>query len=76
MVDQGATATLNPTVKPGSSDLTSALFDNGQATKTVEGQGTWTLTLVDNKVQATFAPDAGFTGPVTQQKYTVTDKNG
>lgn len=76
IVDQGETATLNPTVKPGSSDLTSAVFDNGQATKTVEGQGTWTLTLVDNKVQATFVPVAGFTGPVGQQKYTVTDKNG
>ena len=76
IVDQGQTATLNPTNTPGSAPIISAAFDNGQATKTVPNEGTWTLTTTDGKVTATFAPQSGFTGPVTQQKYTLTDKNG
>lgn len=76
IVDQGETATLNPTTTPGSAPLEQAAFDNGQTTKVVEGEGTWNIELKDGKVVATFTPEDGFTGPVTQQNYTVTDENG
>lgn len=75
-VDQGETATLNPVTKAGSVDLASVAFDNGETTKTVAGEGTWKIELKDGQVVATFTPDADFTGPVTQQTYTVTDKDG
>ncbi len=76
-VDQGETATLNPTVTPGEGDITEASFDNGETTKVVPGEGTWAISVDDDgKVVATFTPEDGFTGPVTQQAYTVTDENG
>ncbi len=77
-VGQGETATLTPTVTPGDGAITGAAFDNGDTTKTVAGQGTWTIAVdpTTHAVTATFVPEAGFTGPVTQQPYTVTDENG
>jgi CshA-type fibril repeat protein len=75
-VDQGATAHLAPVATPGSAPLTAVAFDNGSTTKVVAGEGTWAISLVSGQPKATFTPDAGFTGPVTQQPYTVTDNNG
>ncbi|MEZ5299042.1 MAG: hypothetical protein R2697_22990 [Ilumatobacteraceae bacterium] len=52
-------------------------FDNGQNTKTVAGEGMRDSTLTPaGTVQAQFVPVDGFTGPVTQQQYTVVDANG
>ncbi|KAB1644630.1 hypothetical protein F8O06_11475 [Pseudoclavibacter sp. CFCC 14310] len=75
-VDQGQPAQLSPTATKGSGDVTSAAFDNGTQTKFVSGEGTWTIAVVDNQPRATFTPIDGFHGPVTSQKYTVTDSNG
>ena len=71
-------ATLTPTVTPGSSPITSAEFDNGQPTKDVLNEGTWNITVDPKTGQptATFTPKDGFTGTPTPQKYTVADKNG
>lgn len=75
-VNQGETANLTPTATKGTGDLKSATFDNGKTTKVVPGEGTWKIALENGQPKATFTPDANFTGPVTQQKYTVTDVNG
>lgn len=76
-VGQGETATLsNLNTVPGKAAITEALFDNGSTTKVVAGEGTWTIGLKDGQPTAKFVPQAGFTGPVTQQDYTVTDANG
>lgn len=75
-VAQGETATLKPTATKGTGDITKATFDNGETTKKVDGQGTWDIKIEEGQPVATFTPDAGFTGPVTQQPYTVTDTNG
>jgi CshA-type fibril repeat protein len=75
-IKPGETATLTPTAKPGSAPIKSAVFDNGKDTKDVPGEGTWTIVLKDGQPVATFTPVKGFTGPVTPQKYTVTDENG
>ena len=74
-INKGETAHLTPETIPGTGPLTKVTFDNGETTKVVKGEGTWTIELVDGKVKATFVPENGYTGPVTQQKYTVTDTN-
>ncbi|MGC3955201.1 MAG: LPXTG cell wall anchor domain-containing protein [Propionicimonas sp.] len=77
VVEQGATATLDPVVTPGSGAITAVAFDNGSTTKVVPGEGTWEIELTaGGSVVASFTPETGFTGPVTQQRYTVTDQNG
>jgi CshA-type fibril repeat protein len=72
----GKPVTLTPTAKPGSAPIKSAVFDNGKDTKTVPGEGTWTIKVVDGQPVATFTPAKGFSGKATPQKYTVTDENG
>jgi CshA-type fibril repeat protein len=74
--DPGKPVTLAPTAKPGSAPIKSAVFDNGKDTKTVPGEGVWTIKVVDGQPVATFTPDKGFTGKTTPQQYTVTDGNG
>jgi CshA-type fibril repeat protein len=75
-VGQGESATLMPKSTKGTGTIDAVAFDNGQKTKTVAGEGTWTIELVDGQPKATFTPEAGFTGKVTEQSYTVTDVNG
>lgn len=60
-------ATLTPTVTPGNSPITAAVFDNGQTSKTVAGEGTWDLTLVNGVVTAVFTPEKDYDGKVTSQ---------
>ncbi|MCI1713976.1 glycoside hydrolase family 70 protein, partial [Bifidobacterium tibiigranuli] len=72
----GKPVTLNPVTTPGSSPITSVAFDNGQLTKDVPGEGTWTVKLKDGQPVAVFTPEDGFTGKTTPQPYTVTDENG
>ena len=91
LVSQGpktgdASKTINPdqvanfdelNTVPGNSPIVEAVFDNGQATKVVPGEGTWKLVLDESgKPTATFTPEAGYHGSVTSQAYTVTDQNG
>lgn len=75
IVAQGESATLNPSAKPGSADIVSAHFENGESTLVVPGEGTWKVYVVNGQPEATFVPEAGFTGPVTSQDYTVVDEN-
>ena len=56
-VNPGVTATEHPIVTIGTGTLVSALFDNGLTTKTVAGEGTWTITLVSGQPVVTFAPN-------------------
>ena len=72
-VNPGVTATLNPVVVVGTGALATAHFDHGLTTKTVLGQGAWTLSLVSGLPVATFVPLAAFRGAATAQAYTVTD---
>ncbi len=91
LVSQGpktgdASKTINPdqvanfdelNTVPGNSPIVEAVFDNGQATKVVPGEGTWKLVLDESgKPTATFTPEAGYHGSVTSQAYAVTDQNG
>lgn len=64
---------LTPTVTPGLAALTTVAFDNGQPTKAVQGEGSWSISLVAGVVTAVFTPNTGYTGPVTPQAYTVID---
>ncbi|MEE8703296.1 Ig-like domain-containing protein [Bifidobacterium crudilactis] len=75
-INPNETATLTPKTTPGTGDITAVVFDNGQQSKTVAGEGTWTIKLVDGQPVATFTPDKDYTGKVTPQSYTVTDANG
>ncbi len=75
-VNPGATATLNPVTTPGTGSITGVLFDNDATSKTVSGEGTWTVALVSGQPEVTFEPEAGFTGLATSQTYTVTDEFG
>jgi CshA-type fibril repeat protein len=75
-INPNTTATLTPKTIPGSGDITSAAFADGSTTKTVPGEGTWTIELVNGQPKATFTPDKDYTGKVTEQSYTVTDVNG
>ena len=72
----GEPVVITPSVTPGNSPITGVTFDNGKTSKTVPGEGTWTVKLVDGKPQFTFTPQDGFVGVPTPQKYTVTDANG
>jgi CshA-type fibril repeat protein len=72
----GVAAILSPTVTPGTGTLAGVSFDNGQPTKVVPGEGTWTISMVSGTVSAVFAPLAGYTGTVTPQSYVVTDSLG
>ncbi|MCI1254314.1 MAG: hypothetical protein LKG12_03990 [Bifidobacterium tibiigranuli] len=74
--DPGKPVTLAPVTKPGSSPIKSVVFDNGQPTKVVSGEGTWTIQLKDGQPVPVFTPADGFTGKTTPQPYTVTDENG
>ncbi|MCH4210105.1 Ig-like domain-containing protein [Bifidobacterium sp.] len=76
--DPGKAVTLAPETGFGTSQkFTSVTFDNGDATKVVPGEGTWTIKLNgDGLPEAVFTPESGFTGKATPQKYTVTDENG
>ena len=74
-INPDETATLKPKVTPGTGEITEVAFDNGETTKTVAGEGTWEIKLVDGQPVATFTPEAGYYGPVTPQEYTVTDEN-
>ncbi|MGO2659369.1 MAG: Ig-like domain-containing protein, partial [Mycetocola reblochoni] len=77
VINPDQTATLSGlATTPGNGAITSATFDNGETTKTVPGEGVWSIELVDGQPVATFTPEKGYTGPVTQQPYTVTDENG
>ncbi len=69
-------AELSPSVTPGTGTVTSVAFDNGQTTKVVAGEGSWSISVVDGKPVAKFTPEAGYHGAVTPQVYTVTDSNG
>jgi CshA-type fibril repeat protein len=75
-INPNETATLTPKTVPGSGEITAVVFDNGQQSKTVAGEGTWTIKLVDGQPVATFTPDKDYSGKVTPQSYTVTDANG
>ncbi|MCI1672790.1 MAG: Ig-like domain-containing protein [Bifidobacterium tibiigranuli] len=75
VINPNETAKLAPVTKPGSGDITAVAFDNGKDTKTVDGQGTWTVKLVDGQPAAEFAPVKDYTGKVDSQQYTVTDAN-
>ena len=75
-INPNQTATLNPVVTPGTQPITGVTFDNGQTTKVVPGEGTWTISLVNGEPVATFTPETDYDGPVTTQPYTVTDTNG
>ncbi len=75
-INPNETATLTPKTVPGSGEITAVVFDNGQQSKTVAGEGTWTIKLVDGQPKAIFTPDKDYTGKVTEQSYTVTDANG
>jgi LPXTG-motif cell wall-anchored protein len=75
-INPNETATLTPKTTPGTGDITAVVFDNGQQSKTVAGEGTWTITLVNGQPVATFTPDKDYSGKVTPQSYTVTDANG
>ena len=82
-VNPGVVAHLKP-VKPttkGNGEITDVKFDNGEKTKVVPGEGTWTIELKDGQPVATFTPEKDdngnpYTGKVTQQSYTVTDEYG
>ncbi|WP_157761938.1 Ig-like domain-containing protein [Propionibacterium freudenreichii] len=77
VVGQGETASLTDLkTVPGNSDVVSAAFPDGTTEKVVPGEGTWKIVFENGQPKATFTPEANFTGPVTQQPYTVTDKNG
>ncbi|SEI17222.1 MULTISPECIES: hypothetical protein [unclassified Leifsonia] len=75
-IDPNQTATLTPTTTPGTGPITGVVFDNGQTTKTVAGEGVWSITLTNGQPVATFTPEKDYHGPVTTQPYTVTDSNG
>ncbi|MCI1888964.1 MAG: LPXTG cell wall anchor domain-containing protein [Bifidobacterium crudilactis] len=75
-INPNETATLTPKTIPGTGEITKVVFDNGQQSKTVPGEGTWTIKLVDGQPKATFTPDKDYSGKVTPQSYTVTDANG
>jgi uncharacterized repeat protein (TIGR02543 family) len=72
----GTPVTLNPVTVPGSGNITKVAFDNGQPTKTVPGEGSWTIMLNNGQPVATFTPLKDYDGKVTPQQYTVTDSNG
>ncbi|MFT4010758.1 MAG: Ig-like domain-containing protein, partial [Nocardioidaceae bacterium] len=76
-VNPGEAATLTPEVSAGTATLTSVVFDNGETTLVVAGEGTWTIELTaEGEVVATFTPEDGYFGAVTSQTYTATDENG
>jgi CshA-type fibril repeat protein len=84
-INPNQTATLNPVTTPGSGDITGVEFvapADGEGslsadgrTLTVPGEGVWTIALDNGQPVATFAPDKDYSGPVTEQQYTVTDSN-
>lgn len=60
VINPGETATLNPEVTPGTGAIESVVFDNGETTKVVPGEGTWTIEVDDEgNVTATFTPEDG-----------------
>ena len=75
-IDPNQTATLTPTTTPGTGPIAGVAFDNGQISKTVPGEGVWSITLTGGQPVATFTPEKDHHGPVTTQSYTVTDSNG
>lgn len=75
-INPNQVATLKPTTTPGTGPITGVTFDNGATTKTVPGEGTWSITLTNGQPVATFTPEKDYHGTVTPQPYTVTDSNG
>ncbi|GEB98666.1 DUF5979 domain-containing protein [Corynebacterium flavescens] len=76
IINPNTTAYLNPQSVKGKGEITDVAFDNGEETKTVPGQGKWTIKLVDGQPQAEFTPEKDYDGPVTPQNYTITDQYG
>ncbi|MDN6684064.1 MAG: LPXTG cell wall anchor domain-containing protein, partial [Bifidobacterium crudilactis] len=75
-INPNETATLTPKTTPGTGAIKTVTFADGSTTKTVPGEGTWTIELVNGQPKATFTPDKDYSGKVTPQSYTVTDVNG
>ncbi|WP_306863647.1 Ig-like domain-containing protein [Arthrobacter bambusae] len=75
-INPNQTATLKPTTTPGTGPITGVSFDKGDTTKTVPGEGTWSITLTHGQPVATFTPEKDYHGAVTPKPYTVTDSNG
>ncbi|WP_170222656.1 Ig-like domain-containing protein [Rarobacter faecitabidus] len=77
-VNPGTPATLNPVITPGSDPTLTVSIDGSDpgspTTKTVPGQGVWTINPTTGV--ATFTPEPGYTGNPTPITYTVTDGNG
>ncbi|MFT4157566.1 MAG: InlB B-repeat-containing protein [Microbacterium sp.] len=72
----GVSVTLEPIVTAGTGAVVSAVFDNAQAAKTVDGEGEWSISVADSVVTVVFTPADGFTGTATTQTYTVADSQG
>ena len=52
-------------------------FDNGEQTKTVPGEGTWSISMDGNLITAVFTPEEGYTGSApTPQTYLLSDAFG
>lgn len=70
----GTPITLRPAVALGSSALASASFADGSTSLSVDGEGVWTISLVNGVVEAAFTPTPDFVGDSTVD-YRVTDAN-
>lgn len=73
----GRTPTFTLPVLPGTEAYGTLTFDNGERTKTVPGEGTWSISMDGNLITAVFTPEEGYTGSVpTPQTYLLSDAFG
>lgn len=74
---QGKEATFLLPILPGTEGYGALTFDNGESTKTVAGEGKWTIVRDGDFIIATFTPEAGYTGSApTPQTYLLADAGG
>lgn len=70
-------ATFVLPILPGTEGYGALTFDNGANTKTVAGEGTWTIARDGDFITATFTPEAGYKGSApTPQTYLLADAGG
>ena len=73
----GRTPTFTLPVLPGTEAYGTLTFDNGEQTKTVPGEGTWSISMDGNLITAVFTPEEGYTGSApTPQTYLLSDAFG
>ncbi|WP_346681932.1 VWA domain-containing protein [Bifidobacterium pullorum] len=73
----GRTPTFTLPVLPGTEAYGTLTFDTGEQTKTVPGEGTWSISMDGNLITAVFTPEEGYTGSApTPQTYLLSDAFG